>query len=37
MDSALEGLEFCFAYIDDILIASLSPEEHYKHFKILLR
>jgi len=30
-------LEFCYAYIDDILVAPSSPEEHYKHLKILLR
>jgi len=28
-------LEFCYAYIDDILVASSSPEEHYKYLKIL--
>jgi len=37
IDSVLEGLNFCYAYIDDILIASSSPEEHYEHLKILLR
>jgi len=37
IDSVLEGLNFCYAYINNILAASLSPEEHYEHFKILLR
>jgi len=37
IDDVLEGLEFCYAYIDNILVASSSPEEHYKHLKILLR
>jgi len=37
IDGVLEGLESCYAYIDDILIALSLPEEHYKHFKILLR
>ena len=23
-----EGLDFCYAYIDDIFVASASPEEH---------
>jgi len=36
-DGVLEGLEFCYTYIDDILVLSLSPEEHYDHLKILLR
>jgi len=33
----LEGLEFCYIYIDDTFIASSSSEEHYKHLQILLR
>jgi len=37
MNGVLEGLEFCYVYIDDILVASFSPEEHYEHLKILLR
>ena len=31
IDHALRGLDFCYAYIDDILIASKSNEEHRKH------
>jgi len=37
IDSFLEELDFCYAYIDDILVASSSLGEHYKYFKILLR
>jgi len=33
----MEGLEFRYTYIDDILVASSSSEEHYEHLKILLR
>lgn len=29
------GLNFVFAYLDDILVASSSPEEHEQHLKIL--
>jgi len=36
IDGVLEGLEFCYAYIDDILVASSSREEHYEHLKLLL-
>ncbi|GBO13151.1 Transposon Ty3-I Gag-Pol polyprotein, partial [Araneus ventricosus] len=33
MDNALQGLDFCFVYIDDLLIASSSLEEHLDHLK----
>jgi len=33
MDKVLRGLDFCYVYIDDILIASSSPEEHVEHLK----
>ncbi|XP_055850626.1 uncharacterized protein LOC129915178 [Episyrphus balteatus] len=33
MDSALRGLEFCFCYIDDILIASSNEEIHQQHLR----
>ncbi|GBM25219.1 Transposon Ty3-G Gag-Pol polyprotein [Araneus ventricosus] len=33
MDNALQGLEFCFVYIDDLLIASSSLEEHLDNLK----
>lgn len=35
IDEVLRGLDFCFAYIDDILVASSSEDEHKKHLKIL--
>ena len=31
IDQVLRGLPFCYAYIDDVLIASPTPEEHKKH------
>ncbi|GBO27271.1 Transposon Ty3-I Gag-Pol polyprotein [Araneus ventricosus] len=33
MDNTLQGLVFCFVYIDDLLIASSSLEEHLDHLK----
>src|SRR5678815_2675180 len=33
LDSVLRGLPFVFAYIDDLLIASASPEEHTSHLR----
>jgi len=35
IDEVLCGLDFCYAYIDDILIASKSEEEHLQHLRIL--
>lgn len=37
IDEVLQGLEFCFAYIDDILVASSSHEEHLRHLEILFK
>lgn len=37
IDEVLQGLEFCYAYIDDILIASRSLEEHHKHLEVLFK
>jgi hypothetical protein len=37
MDQVLRGLTFCYAYIDDILIASTSREEHKTHLRQLLQ
>lgn len=34
---ALGDLEFVFAFIDDILIASATPEEHESHVRIVLQ
>lgn len=31
----LRGLDFVFAYIDDILIASVSEDEHFHHLKVV--
>jgi cleavage and polyadenylation specificity factor subunit 1 len=31
MDQVLRGLDFCFIYLDDILIASASEAEHVQH------
>lgn len=32
-NSVLQGLDFTFCYIDDILIASDTPDQHYEHVK----
>ena len=36
MDKVLHGLQFCYVYIDDLLIASSSPEEHKRHLRLVL-
>lgn len=36
INEVLKGLDFTFAYIDDILIASNSEEEHTEHLRIVL-
>ena len=36
IDQVLLGLEFCFAYIDDLLIASPDPATHRKHVRLVL-
>ena len=33
IDKVLRGLHFCYAYIDDLLIASTSSEEHQHHLR----
>jgi len=35
IDEVLRDLDFCYAYIDDILVASRSEEEHLQHLQIL--
>ena len=37
MDSALQGLDFMFAYMDDILVASKNHHEHKNHLKVLFQ
>ena len=36
IDQVLRGLHFCYVYIDDLLIASSSPEEHTQHLRLVL-
>ena len=35
MDEVTRGLPFVFTYIDDLLIASETPEEHEHHLRTL--
>ena len=35
MDTVLRGLDFCFCYIDGILIASANEEAHRQHLRII--
>jgi hypothetical protein len=37
IDKFLRGLDFYYAYIDDILIASSSQEEHLNHLRTLFQ
>lgn len=37
IDTALRGLDFTFVYIDDILIASHSQDEHVQHLHSVLQ
>ena len=37
MDTLLHDLAFAYCYIDDILIASRSKEEHEEHVRIVLK
>ena len=37
MDDILCGLKFYFSYIDDLLIASSTPEEQLQHVKLVLK
>ena len=36
IDEVIYGLDVCFAYVDEILVASHSLEEHEIHFNILM-
>ena len=35
INQVLRGLTFCYVYIDDLLVASTSPEEHRQHLKLV--
>ena len=37
MNQVLRGLDFCYVYNDDILIASASPEEHQHHLRLVFK
>jgi len=37
MDRVLSGLDFIFVYLDDVIIASHSEEEHLQHLRILFQ
>ncbi len=37
MDHILNSLDFCFWFLDDIIIASLSYQEHILHLRLLLQ
>ncbi|GFW40599.1 hypothetical protein TNCV_4824351 [Trichonephila clavipes] len=37
IDEVLRNLPFVFAFVDDILVASSSPEEHLQHLQILFK
>ena len=37
MDEILRAFDFCFVYIDDILVYSRTPEEHERHLRTLLK
>lgn len=37
MDNILRGLDFCFCYLDDILVASSNEEEHEQHLNALFK
>ena len=36
MDQVLRGLNFCYVYIDDVLVASHTPKEHKLHLCMIL-
>jgi hypothetical protein len=36
MDSVMAGLPYCFVYLDDVLVASSSPQQHLDHLREVL-
>jgi len=36
MDEVMQGLEYCFCYLDDVLVASATQEEHVHHLAEVL-
>ena len=37
IDEVLRDLDFCYAYIDDAMVATASEEEHEQHLRILFQ
>lgn len=37
MDEVLRGLDFCYCYLDDILVSSRSSQEHENHLRVLFK
>ena len=37
IDEVLQDFDFCYAFIDDILVVSKSPEEHLQHLETLFQ
>jgi len=35
MDEVVRGLDFCYVYLDDIIVASKTPEKHREHLRKL--
>lgn len=35
INRVLPGLQFAFAYIDDVLIASMTEDEHQHHLRLV--
>jgi hypothetical protein len=37
MDSVMAWLPCCFIYMDDVLVASTSPQQHLEHLREVLQ
>ena len=35
MDQVLRGLDFCYIYLDDLLVTSESPDQHMEHLRLV--